>query len=103
MVLLLFSTLFHHFSTITTPLTYCMKGTSFVWTPEADVAFETIKSKHTSTQILALPDFPVVFELYCDACDASFGEFLVSVLASFPAFFDEYRQVFVKFIISFLL
>lgn len=67
---------FHHFSDITVPLTDCMKGNSFVWTPAANIAFETIKHKLTSAQILALPDFSVVFELHCDACKLGIGAVL---------------------------
>lgn len=51
----------NQFSNITAPLTDCMKGTSFVWTLEVNTAFETIKAKLISAQILALPDFDVVF------------------------------------------
>lgn len=32
-----------HFSNITAPLTDCIKGVKFCWTPEANAAFETIK------------------------------------------------------------
>ncbi|CAA7027706.1 unnamed protein product [Microthlaspi erraticum] len=66
----------HHFSNITAPLTDCLKGSSFVWTPEANQAFETIKEKLTSAQILALPDFSQVFELHCDACKLGIGAVL---------------------------
>ncbi|XP_013632989.1 PREDICTED: uncharacterized protein LOC106338594 [Brassica oleracea var. oleracea] len=45
----------HHFSNIAAPLTDCMKGTT--WTPEADQAFENLKQRLVSAQILALPDF----------------------------------------------
>ncbi|XP_023639598.1 uncharacterized protein LOC111830943 [Capsella rubella] len=48
----------------------------FVWTAEANEAFETIKAKLVSAQILALPDFTVVFELHCDACKLGIGAVL---------------------------
>ncbi|CAA7030667.1 unnamed protein product [Microthlaspi erraticum] len=66
----------HHFSNITAPLTDCLRGYTFIWTPEADHAFETIKEKLTSAQILALPDFSQVFELHCDACKLGIGAVL---------------------------
>ena len=66
----------HHFSNITAPLTDCLRGSTFVWTHEAEEAFETIKQKLTSTQILALPDFSLVFELHCDACKLGIGAVL---------------------------
>lgn len=78
----------HHFSNITAPLTDCMKGTSFVWTKEADEVFEELKRRLTSTQILALPDFTQVFELHCDACKLGIGAVLSQ--GSRPiAFFSE--------------
>ncbi|CAA7036124.1 unnamed protein product [Microthlaspi erraticum] len=78
----------HHFSDITAPLTDCMKGSSFKWTPEAALAFETIKQKLVSAQILALPDFSVVFELHCDACKLGIGAVL-SQHGRPVAFFSE--------------
>lgn len=77
-----------HFSNITAPLTDCIKGSSFVWTPEAHTAFETIKAKLISAQILALPDFSVVFELHCDACKLGIGAVL-SQQGRPIAFFSE--------------
>ena len=78
----------HHFSNITAPLTDCMKSTSFVWTLEANAAFETIKAKLVSTQILALPNFAEVFELHCDACKFGIGAVL-SQRGRPIAFFSE--------------
>ena len=57
----------HHFSNVAAPLTDCMKGTTFLWTSEANNAFENLKQYLVSVQILALPDFTQVFELHCDA------------------------------------
>lgn len=78
----------HHFSSITAPLTDCMRGTSFVWTPEADKAFRTIKDKLTTAPILVLPDFSTVFELHCDACKLGIGAVL-SQQGKPVAFFSE--------------
>ncbi|GJZ53308.1 putative reverse transcriptase domain-containing protein [Tanacetum coccineum] len=52
-----------NFSSIMAPLTDCMKGKSFVWTKEAELAFQVVKEKLTTTPILILPDFSKVFEL----------------------------------------
>lgn len=50
-----------------TPIIDCIKDGSFAWTPTASSSFEVIKDKLSSAPILALPDFSLVFELYCDA------------------------------------
>ncbi|GJS46675.1 putative nucleotidyltransferase, ribonuclease H [Tanacetum coccineum] len=46
-----------NFSSIKAPLTDCMKGKSFMWTKEAESAFQVVKEKVTTTPILVLPDF----------------------------------------------
>jgi len=49
-------------------MTDCLKKKgAFVWTDEAERAFELIKKKLTNALILAFPNFEV-FELECDAC-----------------------------------
>ncbi|GJR51281.1 putative nucleotidyltransferase, ribonuclease H [Tanacetum coccineum] len=60
-----------NFSSIMAPLTDCMKGKSFVWTKEAESAFQVVKEKLTTTPILVLPDFSKVFELHTDASKAA--------------------------------
>ncbi|GJY79709.1 putative nucleotidyltransferase, ribonuclease H [Tanacetum coccineum] len=62
-----------NFSSIMVPLTDCMKGKSFVWTKEAELAFQIVKEKLTTTPILILPDFSKVFELHTDASKVSIG------------------------------
>lgn len=66
----------HHFSNITVPLTDYMKGSSFVWTPAANIAFEGMKEKLTSVPILALTNSLVVFHIHCDACKSEIGAIL---------------------------
>ena len=56
-----------HFSSIMAPITDCMKGGKFMWTDEAEQAFEQIKKRLTSAPILVLPDFHQPFELHSDA------------------------------------
>ncbi|GJQ99381.1 putative nucleotidyltransferase, ribonuclease H [Tanacetum coccineum] len=43
------------------------KGKSFVWTEEAELAFQVVKEKLTTTPILIFPDFSKVFELHTDS------------------------------------
>ncbi|GKA96406.1 putative reverse transcriptase domain-containing protein [Tanacetum coccineum] len=57
----------------------CMKGKSFVWTEEAELAFQVVKEKLTTAPILILPDFSKVFELHNDASKVAIGGFLVKV------------------------
>ncbi|GKC78402.1 putative nucleotidyltransferase, ribonuclease H, partial [Tanacetum coccineum] len=56
-----------NFSSIIALLSDCMKGKSFVCTKEAELAFQVVKEKLTTTLILILPDFSKVFELHTDA------------------------------------
>ncbi|GJY12766.1 putative nucleotidyltransferase, ribonuclease H [Tanacetum coccineum] len=62
-----------NFSSIMAPLTDCMKGKSFVWTKEAESAFQVVKEKLTTAPILVLPDFSKVFELHTDASKVAIG------------------------------
>ncbi|GKE40989.1 putative reverse transcriptase domain-containing protein, partial [Tanacetum coccineum] len=50
-----------------------MKGKSFVWTEEAESAFQVVKEKLTTAPILVLPDFSKVFELHTDALKVAIG------------------------------
>ncbi|GKD30408.1 putative nucleotidyltransferase, ribonuclease H, partial [Tanacetum coccineum] len=62
-----------NFSSIMAHLTDCMKGKSFVWTKEAESAFQVVKEKLTTAPILVLPDFSKVFELHTDASKVAIG------------------------------
>ncbi|CAA7036099.1 unnamed protein product [Microthlaspi erraticum] len=66
----------HQFSSIMSPITDCIKATPFVWTKEADIAFQRIKQKLSSAPVLVLPDFAVAFELHCDASKLGIGAVL---------------------------
>ncbi|XP_038704723.1 uncharacterized protein LOC120000670 [Tripterygium wilfordii] len=62
-----------NFSAITAPITDCLKGKNFAWTPAAAKAFIYLKTKLTSAPVLRLPDFHKVFEVACDASIAGIG------------------------------
>ncbi|XP_021971897.1 uncharacterized protein LOC110867063 [Helianthus annuus] len=55
------------------PSADCMKGKTFVWTYEAELAFQVVKEKLTTGPILVLPDFSQVFELHTDASKVGIG------------------------------
>ncbi|CAA0833871.1 Uncharacterized mitochondrial protein AtMg00860, partial [Striga hermonthica] len=65
-----------HFSSIVAPITDCLTGKSFIWTPQATEAFVLIKKKLTSTPVLVLPDFSRPFELSADASKVGIGKVL---------------------------
>ena len=66
-----------NFADIARPLHKSSESKSpFLWTPEAQVAFETLKRKLMSTPILALPSMKEPFILYTDASMTDMGAVL---------------------------
>jgi len=66
-----------NFSTITAPLTnLTKKNARWVWGPDQNEAFLTIKEKLTSAPVLACPDFARRFYLQTDASTSGLGTVL---------------------------
>ncbi|CAL2229891.1 unnamed protein product [Prunus armeniaca] len=64
------------FGLISKPLTDMLRKDGFVWSTEAEKAFETLKHALTTTPILALPDFTKDFVIECDASNGGTGAIL---------------------------
>jgi hypothetical protein len=68
------------FSRIARPLhALTKKGITFSWPLEAQVAFDTLKTKLVEAPVLVYPDFEKTFELNVDACDVGAGGVLVQL------------------------
>ncbi|GKE61827.1 putative reverse transcriptase domain-containing protein [Tanacetum coccineum] len=63
-----------NFSKITKPLTLLtQKNKAYVWGDKQDEAFHILKEKLCNAPVLALPDGPDDFVVYCDASKQGFG------------------------------
>ncbi|GJY22345.1 putative reverse transcriptase domain-containing protein [Tanacetum coccineum] len=63
-----------NFSKISKSLTILtQKCKTFDWGEEQELAFQTLKDKLCNTPVLALPDRPEEFEVYCDASGLGLG------------------------------
>ncbi|KAG5270294.1 hypothetical protein AALO_G00191040 [Alosa alosa] len=72
-----------NFSSVAAPLSNLTrkKPGPFIWTPEAERAFQDLKVRFTSAPILTLPDPPLPFTVEVDASDVAVG----AVLSQCPA------------------
>ncbi|GJU97702.1 reverse transcriptase domain-containing protein [Tanacetum coccineum] len=67
-----------NFSKIAKPLTLLtQKNKTYVWGDEQDEAFRILKEKLCNAPMLALPDRPDDFVVYCDASKQGFGSVLM--------------------------
>lgn len=66
-----------NFGIISRPLTLLLKkDVPFVWSSEADQAFQSLKMALVSAPVLALPDFSQPFIVETNACDVGIGAVL---------------------------
>lgn len=62
-----------NYASMAKPLTQLLTKKGFVWTEQATVAFQTLKTAMTSTPVLALPDFSQPFTVETDASATGIG------------------------------
>ncbi|GKF58729.1 putative reverse transcriptase domain-containing protein, partial [Tanacetum coccineum] len=67
-----------NFSKIVKPFTLLtQKNKAYVWGDKQDEAFQILKEKLCNAPVLALPDGPDDFVVYCDASKQGFGSVLM--------------------------
>jgi hypothetical protein len=66
------------FSKIAKPMTHLLeKDKKFVWTPECEQTFYTLRTLLTSAPVLTQLDIEKPFDVYCDASSTSLGYVLM--------------------------
>ncbi|KAJ4788261.1 polyprotein [Rhynchospora pubera] len=66
-----------NYGIISKPLSDLLKKDSFSWTPDALLAFNTLKQAMSQAPVLALPDFSLPFTIETDACNIGIGAVLM--------------------------
>lgn len=71
-----------NFSAVASPMTDLVgKSGKFTWTPDAQAAFEQLKSCLSSAPILQQPDFTLPFFIQCDASTVGVGSVLYQIMS----------------------
>jgi hypothetical protein len=65
-----------YYGTMARPLTNLLHHKKFVWTPDAQQAFDQLKLVVSPTPVLTFPDFSKEFVVETDACDTRIGAVL---------------------------
>lgn len=66
----------HNFSTLTAPLTDCLRKNNFHWGQEQQDSFQNIKEHLCNSPVLNLPDFNLPFQVAVDASGVGIGAVL---------------------------
>lgn len=66
-----------NYASLASPLTDLLRKTAFVWTMEATMAFDALKTALTTTPVLQLPRFDQQFELQPDTSATRVGVVLL--------------------------
>ena len=66
-----------HYAFIAAPLTNMLRTDGFKWSPESDVAFESLKTAMTTVPVLRLPNFSETFIIETDASNIGIGAVLM--------------------------
>ena len=65
-----------HYGSIATPLTCILQKDAFVWTKDAEEAFQQLKQAMLQPPVLALPNFSKLFIVEADVSGSRMGQFL---------------------------